>query len=350
MSTDPLERLEQPAYTGENRCTPCTVVNLLLAAALAALAGRRNRALGLGVFLGSAALIYLRGYLVPGTPELTKRYLPASVLARFGKTDRPEAVPEEIARAAERRARGAEAPGTPGEGEPAEAVADGAEPAGTPDTAADGTDTPEADPELYAHREEVEALLGEPMDIVLEGFDVVEAGEGDDEEIELVDSFREAWISTIDLLEGDDDERQETLADLFHESEDAVEIERREDGRLYGLVDGKSRSNWISEAALLADLAAHRVLASRDPHWSAVVPEERFSILKGFRVFLETCPVCGGPVEPTDDAVESCCDTWDVIAVRCLDCEARVLEVTPPESDPGGGGAAAAGAPGRFTR
>jgi len=37
-------------------------------------------ALALGV-----ATIYFRGYLVPGTPALTKRYLPAPVLRAFGK-------------------------------------------------------------------------------------------------------------------------------------------------------------------------------------------------------------------------------------------------------------------------
>ncbi|WP_306061456.1 hypothetical protein [Natronococcus wangiae] len=39
-------------------------------------------AVALLVFL---AAIYLRGYLVPGTPELTERYVPPSVLRLFGK-------------------------------------------------------------------------------------------------------------------------------------------------------------------------------------------------------------------------------------------------------------------------
>jgi hypothetical protein len=363
MSTDFLDRLEQPAYTGENRCAPCTLVNLAIAVVLAILAGRRNRALGLLVFLGGAGLVYLRGYLVPGTPELTKRYLPESVLSMFGTTDRPDAVPDEIATAANRRLDTSTE-----SAESAESRESGdldRTDSGIDDDAVDGVDANGIDadgragadddaddesPGPYAHRGAVEELLDNPMDVVLEGFDVVEAGgEGTEADIVLVDSFREEWLSTIELLEDDEDERLETLADLFHEPTEDVELERREDTRLYGLVDGKSRNNWISEAALVADLAAHRVLAARDPRWSAVVPEERYSILKGFRVFLETCPLCGGPVEPTDEAVESCCDTWDVIAVRCLDCDARVLEVTPPEP-PSGGDPMAAGAPGRFTR
>jgi hypothetical protein len=82
----PLDGVRQPRYTGENRCVPCTVVNVLLAVVLGT---------GLSVLLGPVvgflalalglAAIYLRGYLVPGTPELTKRYFPDWLLARFDK-------------------------------------------------------------------------------------------------------------------------------------------------------------------------------------------------------------------------------------------------------------------------
>lgn len=83
--TDPGP-VRQPEYTGENRCLPCTVVNvviaLLLAGTLGIVAAVPIGAVALAVFL---AAIYLRGYLVPGTPELTERCLPVSVLRLFGK-------------------------------------------------------------------------------------------------------------------------------------------------------------------------------------------------------------------------------------------------------------------------
>jgi len=89
-----FDGLRQPEYTGENRCMPCTVVNSLIAVVLAgavAAAGATVAtplvgAAGAGVVLGvSAAAIYLRGYLVPKTPELTKRYFPPWLLSLFGK-------------------------------------------------------------------------------------------------------------------------------------------------------------------------------------------------------------------------------------------------------------------------
>lgn len=81
-----VDWIRRPEYTGENRCFPCTVVNVALSVALGAAvgvavapaAGAVATALGLGA-------VWLRGYLVPGTPEFTKRYLPGRALALFGK-------------------------------------------------------------------------------------------------------------------------------------------------------------------------------------------------------------------------------------------------------------------------
>ncbi|WP_226041057.1 hypothetical protein [Natrinema sp. DC36] len=84
---DVLARLEQPAYTGENRCLPCTAVNVVIAITLAVGLGVATTApvgaLALTVFLG---LIGLRGYLVPGTPTITRRYFPDRLLTVFGKS------------------------------------------------------------------------------------------------------------------------------------------------------------------------------------------------------------------------------------------------------------------------
>lgn len=94
----PISTLRQPEYTGENRCTPCTVVNVLLATLLAAPVAVVSPLLGTTGFAGCLLAIYLRGYLVPGTPELTKEYLPPAVLRLFGKEPVPRTLgdPEEV--------------------------------------------------------------------------------------------------------------------------------------------------------------------------------------------------------------------------------------------------------------
>ena len=341
MSTDLIERLERPEYTGENRCGACTAVNLLLAAGLAALLGRRNRALGLLAFLGSAALVYLRGYLVPGTPELTKRYLPEAVLALFGKDEAPAALDASLtSHAADRAADDAvpvevEEPGADDGDETATGSVTDADAEGEPDDGVDASDAdaPEAGTDATSadvSREDVEDLLARPMDEVLEDFAVVEADEAA-ADLVLVDDFRESWEETIDALGDDPEARRAAFADVVEVPVSDVYIEQRQDGRFYALVENTATHNWITEAAMLSDLAAHRAL--EDPRWDVLEPEERLSVLRGFRVFLTTCPECGGPVSATDDVVESCCGAWDVIAVECGDCGARVLELEAPEDE-----------------
>ena len=79
-----LESFKQPAYTGENRCTPCTVLNLTIVLGLAGVLRMYSDVAALAVVLGGVAVIYLRGYLVPGTPTLTRRFFPDRVLSWFG--------------------------------------------------------------------------------------------------------------------------------------------------------------------------------------------------------------------------------------------------------------------------
>ncbi|WP_257299950.1 hypothetical protein [Haloarchaeobius sp. FL176] len=80
-----VDQLRHPEYTGENRCIPCTVTNLGIAGVLSAGAFLLSPWLAVGVALTSVTAIYLRGYLVPGTPELTKRYFPDWLLGLFDR-------------------------------------------------------------------------------------------------------------------------------------------------------------------------------------------------------------------------------------------------------------------------
>lgn len=75
-----------PKYTGENRCLPCTFANLIVGGVLGGvIAASVTPLAGAIAFAGCLGVVYLRGYLVPGTPTLTRRYLPAGALRLFGK-------------------------------------------------------------------------------------------------------------------------------------------------------------------------------------------------------------------------------------------------------------------------
>jgi len=88
QSSGVLDQFKQQEYTGENRCTPCTIVNVVIAVVVSAAASVVVTPLGGGgLFVLSLVAIYFRGYLVPGTPTLTKRYFPDWLLAKFDKLE-----------------------------------------------------------------------------------------------------------------------------------------------------------------------------------------------------------------------------------------------------------------------
>ncbi|MEF8812926.1 MAG: hypothetical protein V5A55_03810 [Halovenus sp.] len=264
-----LARLKDPEYTGANRCLPCTVVNTLIAAVLAVAVGVGIGAAvgpapgvvaGLALFGVSVAAIYFRGYLVPGTPTLTKRYFPAWLLALFGKD------------------------------------------------AADARDPHESDVDPEAVLRSVGAL-----ELCRDGEDLC-----------LVDDFRAEWYERID-----DADRSDAGRDVLLEVLDLEQgnVEFREFGDAFqALVDGDVVGKWESEAAFLSDVGAARVLAERADRWGQYTILERSQLLNGLRLFIDTCPSCGGEPEFGTETVESCCSTHEVAAVACDECGARLFE------------------------
>jgi hypothetical protein len=258
-----VHRLRQPEYTGENRCVPCTVVNLVIAAVVSGLVAVVFPPVAVVVFAVSVAAIYLRGYLVPGTPTLTKRYFPDSVLKLFDKYEAPE--PPAV----------------------------------------------EDDADIEAFLLDVEA--------------VEECREGTD--LCLTEDFSEAWYDRIETLraEGNDDDSVIALFEGLDIEPDRVRIEQYGDA-YEAYIDDTRVGQWESRAAYLADIAAEAEFRNRHPAWHRLGFDERTEILGALRLWVERCPECDGPVTLGEDTVESCCRSIDVIAATCEECGARVFE------------------------
>lgn len=159
---------------------------------------------------------------------------------------------------------------------------------------------------------------------MLSTVDTVEPCE-DEDDLCLTDSFANAWREECRRLR-DVDARQDALSDLFETDTIRVQL----GGGQASVSDGDSRlAVWPSTSALVADFAADRVLTSRAPDWGVLAPERRFGILAGLRTFLETCPLCDGPVELGEQTVDSCCRSWEVLSVHCTACDAGLLELDP---------------------
>lgn len=266
----PLARVRNPEHTGENRCLPCTVVNVAIAAGLAALAAVVALELAAVVAVVSVGAIGLRGYLVPGTPELTKRYLPERVLQAFGKDDPP--------------------------------------------TAPDDWDTLE---KVRHHRQNA---VDEDTFLAEEGIVT-----GSDEDRELTDDVVAALDERLAERETADDLRG-PLADAFDSDADDIEIDRDE----YPAVTvGNRIREWPSWSALRVDVAAHEALSAHSDRWSDVPLEQRVDMLETVRSLRTVCPACGGAVERASEVQTSCCGVHEVLAVGCVDCEARLAELNP---------------------
>ena len=296
-----LATLRSPEYTGENRCMPCTALNLVIAAALAVAVGVVFVPAGAAVLAMSLVVIYLRGYLVPGTPTLTKRYLPERVLAWFDKADHPVA-------------------GRPG------GATVGAERAERAD--ADGEDSPGAN--------ETEPVAPETL---LADAGVVEEDPSTDD-LRFTAAFADDWQAAVDLLRADEAEREQAAAALF--DPEAVRLDTNSRGqRTAHAADAEEAWRlgvWPSEGALIADLAATSTLAEWVAEWDDVSPQQRAGIAEALRSFMPACPLCGGTVEMTEETVESCCRSHDVLAVRCGDCEEHYLELDPERVRAAGAG------------
>jgi len=252
------DEFRNPAHTGANRCLPCTAVNLgLVAIVAAAVAAFAPPAAGAVVVFGVAA-VWLRGYLVPGTPSLTRRYLPDAVLARFGKQP--------------------------------------------------STEVPTGDP---AEKLVTLGVLASPDDAALSP------------------SFRAAWGDAAAKLADDPRAVRAAAAGTVSVAPDAVAL-RASEGHLVLLVNGSWAGEWPSRTALVADLATARVLAGDG--WSDLDRPTRADLAARIRGLAECCPVCEEPTRVSEDTVESCCRSADVVAVTCPGCRARIAEFDPAPS------------------
>ena len=271
-------RLRQPEHTGENRCLPCTAVNLLIAVTLSLTLGLVSLPFMLGSFGLFVGLIYLRGYLIPGTPTFTKRYFPDEVLRLFD--NHPEGDTER-----------SEIDTLDGRGD---------------EWMEDGNIDPER---LFCD-------IGALTDC-----------EGEDD-LCLTTDFRETWNDRIEGFHGATE--QEILSATLdqHVSSEEYAVEETDLAYIveYDGQEGFYHGRWESKAAFTADMAADQELQARVEQWGDTAID-RIRLLGGLRLFLEKCPDCDGVVTTDEEVVDSCCRSRSVLATACEECGTRLFRI-----------------------
>jgi len=241
------------------------MANVAIAGAGSAAIATKSKKLGGAAFAASLGAIHLRGYLVPGTPTLTKRYFPDRVLRWFDKEPNPTSIP------------------------------------------VDDTD---------------ETIRIDPEQILLNARAVTPCENGTD--LCLQSNFQTSWRERRQVLENESP-NSEDLLDALDAPVD-VSVEEYGDA-LVATTDDGMLGQWPSQAAVVADVAAAAELAKRYPDWERLNPAERARVLTSLRIFIEECPACGGPVWVEQEAVESCCMSHDVVVSACQHCDAQLFEI-----------------------
>ena len=225
--------LRRPEYTGENRCLPCTLLNVIVAIFISVvllfvspLGDILSYLIFVIVFLLSISMIYLRGYLVPKTPTLTKRFLPPWVLHLLGKDQKHQSVHSPISSTLR-------------------------------------TQTKEGTQEQFL--QDIGALRPcvEKQDLC------------------LTESFRKEWNTEIESIQ-DQDVTADVIPRQFDFPEDDYTIEEFNDSWIIKH-DGYTLGKWPSKAALIADSAAGVVLESWMKEWDKLTHLEKCRLIGGLR-------------------------------------------------------------------
>lgn len=311
MIRELIQALENEEFTGDNRCKPCTTINLVLAALVSLMVSRWSRILGGAVAVASVAVIYIRGYLVPGTPKLTMRYLPAQVLRSFGKAP---AIRTGLRgnSSAHVDAKEIHKQTDPSPGITASATGAGASLESGEDAHVDG-DTAE-DP-----------TAGEITNLgtFFVAYDVLEPNETG-EDLRLTEAVNAELADAMEPFLNEEFTAAMVAKKFGFDSGANLDLQRSDDA--YVLTKyGRPVGDWPSRAALIADLAASEVLRSRVPDWQTLSPEQRGELLNALRMFLEQYPD-GSETVIGEAVVESCCSSQKVIAVTCEESGERLFE------------------------
>jgi hypothetical protein len=252
----------------------------------------------------SLAMIYFRGYLVPGTPELTKRYFPPWLLAVFGKADR--------------------SPSVRGDGE-----ADSAEATLTRFGALEPSDDGRDD----RFTEGFAAEWADALDRT-DGVGADELARALDADVDVETWGDAVRVYATDRLVGKWDSEAAFRADLASAS--ALSAHADEWAELSG-VDRARALDRLRTAVERCPSCGGAVEHGTETVEGCCATHESTTVACaecGARLYIETCPDCGSRTEYHSASVEFDDRTVEVPSRSCTDCEdTRVFALPPSFAD-----------------
>ena len=272
----PLAAVRRPEYTGTNRCWPCTLLNFaVLLGGCLVLTLLSPVVAVLTAFVGGA-VIWVRGYLLPYTPEFAPRF--ASWLPFGGPTPKR--------RDRDRSARGS----------------------------LSGTNDDELGEELVTRLLEADILVEDGEILRLDG------------------EFRALWRSEMETVR--EMETPGLIEAIERTAPMPVEVEVLGEDRMQLVLTGPGgNEEWLSLPIAVAEIAVARAIDRAAPKLSTQL---RTVAIRPLRAFLEECPLCEGPVIETSP--NRCCggvhdpSTAPDTVLACPECDRRLYTV--PDAEP----------------
>ena len=300
MSRSSAIDVRQPEYTGQNRCWPCTLVNVALVALVALAAGVVTTAsvpVAVGIGTVGLALVWLRGYVVPGTPRFAPRLvapIPGSDALFHGGGSKPDVAPD----------------GGPGAG---------------PDGGSDSLDShsrPDADSDADSDSESASSTVkGEELLTRLLETGVLSA---ENDSIGPTEAYTERWQAEMERLRDAD---TEVLAETARDISPATAARViRDDDEWVALSSGNMTTieeTWLRRPVAIAEIAGYR---ATEPFLSD--DAVRLAAARTNRMFLESCPDCGSKLGRGLDM--ECCGGYagpgeePTETLVCPSCEVRL--------------------------
>lgn len=281
-----FERIKNPNHTGENRCFPCTVLNLLIIIGVGLLIGVFQIYLGFAFTIIGIVVIYFRGYLVPYTPLITEYLFLDRLVGHFTRSHS----------ATSNSTYGSKTNG---------------------DTDQSLVETEfETIQQLNRYREnKVDPALFLHDCGILECVDTSGNWQFSNGIIGDIDQHIQEYRSNLISLS--------TFEEFFDVPRDHLELKNRE----YPVIRVNRRIwKWPTRSALIIDLALEKTIREYTSEWEALPLRQRMEILESFRPLYAKCPLCSADLELTEHMHESCCRSAKVHQLRCAECGECITE------------------------
>lgn len=270
-------------HTGDQRCLPCTVVNLGLLVLSALIIALFSKPAAVSIGILGIFLIWIRGYFVPYTPQFAPK-VAAHLPVHFHESTRQSSSLTELSK-------------------------------GGIETTREGDEVVPGTTGLHTDQDSSNDVSTTILPLLSEAGIIRQRGDT----LTLDESYREKWRSIIR------DVRTNNLKTAIKTTTPAANVERVTEGETtwYVLTD-EDRSikseTWLSPAIATAEVAAIKALEG------SLSPSTAVQAAAVLRPFLEQCPVCDGDLVET--TADQCCASYGPAGpqnvLACSDCEEYV--------------------------